>query len=429
MTTTATRTTRADRSTAATARSTGAARLHLRRSLGRTAFPFLLVLVVLNTLLRPMGWRYEPMWAVYQYNFTVMLLGPLLAGVAAWEGHRLARAAPFLSAHHRPLAMLAAAWAALLAWCCAAFLLGLVLVLGLVARTGALAALGPPELLTPLPALALLGLACAVGLAAGRLSGEGGKVAAPLAAIVVFLVFLLLYSGELSEFVMVGGATSSLVGLRPKAGTQTAQIAFYAAATLLVLIAAAWSTALHHLRPRQFLAAAATAVLCVLSAGHLASADPLYLEARPGDVRCQGTRPEICLGRGYATYEPRLRAKLTPLVTAMAELDLPAPAAFRQDALRSGRNTGQLSPDTVTGGDSELLLDMFLGTYYGSDCAIEPGTPMERHHVNARYWLAAAVGAPAYEDPLLDPRLTSGSPAERIAVARAAFQGLAACDG
>ncbi|MEU6209498.1 hypothetical protein ABZ891_06250 [Streptomyces sp. NPDC047023] len=95
---------------------TNAPLLHLRRSLGRTAFPFLLVLVVLNTLLRPMGWRYEPMWAVYQYNFTVMLLGPLLAGVAAWEGHRLSRAAPFLSAHHRPLTMLAGAWAALLAW-------------------------------------------------------------------------------------------------------------------------------------------------------------------------------------------------------------------------------------------------------------------------------------------------------------------------
>ncbi|MFI5543644.1 hypothetical protein ACIA6E_07685 [Streptomyces sp. NPDC051815] len=407
---------------------TNAPLLHLRRSLGRTAFPFLLVLVVLNTLLRPMGWRYEPMWAVYQYNFTVMLLGPLLAGVAAWEGHRLSRAAPFLSAHHRPLTMLAAAWAALLAWASAAFLLGLVLVLCLVARAGALASLGLPELLTPVPALALLGLACAVGLAAGWLSGEGGRVAAPMAAIAVFLAFLLLYSGDLSEFVMIGGATGSLVGLRPKAGTQGTQAAFYAAATLLALIAAAWGAALHRLRPRHALAAAATVVLCALSAGHLASADPLYLEARPGDVRCHGTRPQICLGPGYAAYEPRLRAGLTPLVTAMAELDLPAPASFRQDALRSSTNTGQLSPDTVQG-DSEPLLDMFLGTYYGSDCAIEPGSPMERHHVNARYWLAAAVGAPSYEDPLLDPRLTSGSPPERRSVARTAFQGLAACDG
>ncbi|MFJ9941558.1 hypothetical protein [Streptomyces erythrochromogenes] len=409
---------------------TSALLLHVRRSLGRTAFPFLLVLVVLNTLLRPMGWRYEPMWAVYQYNFTVMLLGPLLAGVAAWEGHRLSRAAPFLSAHHRPLAILTAAWAALLAWSAAAFLLGLALVLGVVTWAGPLPTLGLPELLTPLPALALLGLACAVGLAAGWLSGGGGKIAAPMTAIVVFLAFLLLYSGDLSEFVMVGGATSSLVGLQPKAGTQTTQVAFYAAATLLTLLAAAWSAALHHRRPRHLIAATAAATLCVLSAGQLASADPLYLEARPGDVRCHGTRPEICLGRGYAAYEPQLRARLTPLVTAMAELDLPAPASFRQDALRSSTDTGQLSPDTVKG-DSELLLDMFLGTYYGSDCAIEPGTPMERHHANARHWLAAAVGAPTYEDPLVDPRLTStsNSAAERISVARAAFQGLAACEG
>ncbi|WP_314244026.1 hypothetical protein [Streptomyces sp. DSM 40907] len=402
--------------------------MHMRRSLGRTAFPFLVLLVVLNTLLRPMAWRHEPMWAVYQYNFSVMLLGPILAGVAAWEGHRLSRARTFLSAHHRPFTVLSAAWAALLAWSSAAFLLGLSLVLGLVAGAGTPPVLGRPELMTPLPALALLGLACAVGLTAGWLAGDNGKLAAPLMAIAVFLTFLLLYAGDLSEFVMVGGATSSLVGLRPKAGTQTSQAVFYAAATLLALLAGAWSAAPHRLRPRHFLAATATAVLCALSAGHLASADPLYLEARPGDVRCHGTRPEICLGRGYSSYKPHLRARLTPLVQAMAQLDLPAPTAFRQDALSSTTKSGQLSPDTITG-DRELLLDMFLGTYYGSDCAIEPGSALERAHVNARYWLAEAVGLPPYEDPVLDPRLTVGAAAERISVARAAFQRLAACDG
>ncbi|MFG2228899.1 hypothetical protein ACGFNX_02595 [Streptomyces sp. NPDC048723] len=407
---------------------TGTLPLHMRRSLGRTAFPFLVLLVVLNTLLRPMAWRHEPMWAVYQYNFSVMLLGPILAGVAAWEGHRLSRARTFLSAHHRPLAVLSAAWAALLAWSSAAFLLGLSLVLGLVAGAGTPPVLGRPELLTPLPALALLGLACAVGLTAGWLGGDNGRLAAPLMAIAVFLTFLLLYAGDLSEFVMVGGATSSLVGLRPKAGTQTSQTVFYAAATLLALLAGAWSAAPYRLRPGHFLAATATAVLCALSAGHLASADPLYLEARPGDVRCHGTSPEICLGRGYTSYEPRLRASLTPLVQAMAQLNLPAPATFRQDALRSTTKTGELSPDTVTG-DRELLLDMFLGTYYGSDCAIEPGSALERAHVNARYWLAEAVGLPPYEDPVLDPRLTAGAAPERISVARAAFQRLAACDG
>ncbi|MFE2326633.1 hypothetical protein ACFXD5_22325 [Streptomyces sp. NPDC059385] len=406
---------------------TSAPLLHMRRSLGLTAFPFFLLLVVLNTLLRPMPWRHEPMWAVYQYNFTVMLLGPLLAGVAAWEGHRLSRADAFLSAHHRPLAMLAAAWAALLAWSSAAFVLGLALVLGLVTSAGTPPTLGLPELLTPLPALTLLGLACAVGLTAGWLGGDGGKLAAPMTAIAVFLAFLLLYAGDLSEFVMVGGATSSLVGLRPKAGTQTSQVTFYVAATLLALLAGAWSAALHRLRPRHFLAAAATAVFCALSAGHLAAADPLYLEARPGDVRCHGTQPQICLGRGYTSYEPHLRASLSPLVHAMERLSLPAPASFRQDALRSTTNTGQLSPDTVTG-DPELLLDMFLGTYYGSDCTIEPGSAMERNYVNARYWLAEAVDLPPYEDPALDPRLTTGTTPERLSVARAAFLGLAACD-
>lgn len=290
------------------------------------------------------------MWAVYQYNFTVMLLGPLLAGVAAWEGHRLSRADAFLSAHHRPLAMLAAAWAALLAWSSAAFLLGLAMVLGRVAWGGTPPTLGLPELLTPLPALALLGLVCAVGLTAGWLGGDGGKVAAPMAAIVVFLAFLLLYADDLSEFVMVGGATSSLVGLRPKAETQTSQVAFYVAATLLVLLVGAWSAALHRLRLRHLLAAATTAVLCAFSAGHLASADPLYLEARPGDVRCHGTQPEICLGRGYSSYEPHLRAHLTPLVQAMAQLNLPPqpPSARMPCAARRTLASSPRAPSRAT---------------------------------------------------------------------------------
>ncbi|MFJ7153506.1 hypothetical protein ACIQUQ_01065 [Streptomyces sp. NPDC101118] len=396
--------------------------LLLRRSAGRTAAPFFLLLVVLNTVLRSMAWKHEPMWAVYQYNFTVMLLGPLLAGVAGWEGYRLSRAETFLAAHHRPFTVLASAWAALFAWCAAAFLTGLAVVIGIVVWAGTPLTFGVPELLTPFPALALLGLACAAGLAAGWLGR--GKLAAPMAAVSVFLAFLLLYAGDLSEFVMVGGATSSLVGLRPKADTQLAQLAFYLAATLLTLCATAWSAAWHY--PRRLGTAVACALLSVTTALNLTSVDPLYLEARPGDVRCYGSRPEICLGHGYTQYEPRLRAALAPMVRAVSSLPLPTPKAFRQDALSTSTDLGQLSTDTVTG-DPDLLLDMFLGTYYGSTCDIEPGSAMDRNFTNARFWLAGAAGATPFEDPALDPRLRTGTPSERAAIARTALQGLKAC--
>ncbi|MFJ6936682.1 hypothetical protein [Streptomyces sp. NPDC101132] len=396
--------------------------LHLNRSAGRTAAPFFLLLVVLNTVLRSMTWKHEPMWAVYQYNFSVMLLGPLLAGVAGWEGYRLSRAETFLAAHHRPLTVLATAWVALLAWCSAAFLTGLAVVIGIVIRSGTPLSIGVPELLTPLPALGLLGLACATGLAAGWLGR--GKLAAPMAAVSVFLAFLLLYAGDLSEFVMVGGATSSLVGLRPKADTQLAQLAFYLAATLLTLCATAWGTGRR--RPRV-LAVAGSALVATLAALNLASVDPLYLEARPGDVRCYGSHPEICLGHGYTKHEPQLRAALAPMVKAVASLPLPAPESFRQDGLSTSTDLGQLSVDTVTGNDPDLLLDMFLGTYYGSTCDIGPGTAMDKNYVNARFWLAGAAGATPFEDPALDPRLRTGTPSERAAIARTALQGLKAC--
>ncbi len=95
-----------------------------------------------------MSWRYEWMWAAYQYNFTVMLLGPLFAGIASWEGYRLSRSHAFLLSHQRTARMLAAAWAALFAWCAAAFVLGLAVVYVIVAAAGTPGLPGGREALT-----------------------------------------------------------------------------------------------------------------------------------------------------------------------------------------------------------------------------------------------------------------------------------------
>ncbi|HEY8982517.1 MAG TPA: hypothetical protein VIU15_23375 [Streptomyces sp.] len=395
-----------------------------RRSLGRVAFPVFLALVVLNTVLRTMTWRHEWMWAVYQYNFTVMLLGPLLAGIAGWEGYRLAKAQSFLLSHQRPIKVLASATLALWAWCAFAFLLGLVMIGGIVISAGTPWQAGVHELVTPLPALLLLLAECAIGVIAGWLSGS--KLAPPLAAIVVFLASLLLYSGDLSEFVMVGGATGSLVGLEPKMATQAWQCVFFFLAALIVILGGAWLATWYRIPrwPVMSIAAVVTAVAAV----QLGSVSPLYLEARKGDVVCQGSVPEICLGRSYQHYEPHLRVSLMPLEKAITGLGLQAPIAYRQDALTTKAGTAQLGLDTITGTDKDVLVDMVLGTYYGSACTIEPGTQMEKNYSNARYYLAKSVHASADpDDPVLDPKIAHGDAAQQKDVARKAFHGLITC--
>ncbi|UDM05454.1 hypothetical protein [Streptomyces longhuiensis] len=398
--------------------------LLMRRSLGRTLFPVFLVLVLLNTLLRSMNWRYEWMWAVYQYNFTVVLLGPLLAGVAGWEGYRLARSRHFLSSHHRPIAMLTSAWAALFAWCALAFLLGLGVVFAITAAAGTPQWPGLRGLLTPIPALALLALECAGGLAAGWLSHS--RLAAPLAAIVVFLATLLLYTSSFSVFVTVGGATGSLIGLRPKLGTQMAQSLFFTLATLLALFVGAWLASWY--RSPRWPVMALVCALTIGSAVYATSRDHLYLEARSGDVVCSGKAPEICLGRSYTRFEPQLRAHLTPYNKALASIGVTAPATYRQDATSTGRDLGQLDLATVTG-KTDALVDMVLGTYYGSRCEIRPGSAMEKNYTNARFWLAQSVGAETYDDRGVDPVIVKGTVPERTKAAHAAFAGLMACHG
>jgi hypothetical protein len=396
-----------------------------RRSLGRTAFPVFLALAVLNTLLRTMAWRYEWMWAVYQYNFTVMLLGPLLAGIAGWEGYRLAKAQAFLLSHRRPVALLAAATAALWAWCAAAFLLGLVLVGGIVAGSGTPWQVGIHELFTPVPALLLLLAECAAGVSAGWLSAS--KLAPPLAAITIFLISLLLYAGNLSAFVMVGGATSSLVGLEPKMTTQAWQSLFFVLAAALAVLAGSWLATWYRTPRWPVMGTAALAAVSV--AAQLATVSPIYLQKRSGDVLCRGTSPQICLGRSYQHFEPHLRHALTPFTQAINNIGFQAPLSYRQDAQTSQPGTAQLGLDTITG-NKELLADMILGTYYGSACTIEPHSQMEKNYTNARYYLFRAAHLPTEdEDPALDPRLVHGSTHEQARIAHQAFAGLVACHG
>src|SRR5450432_2178551 len=86
------------------------------RSAGRAAAPVMLAVVIAHLALRSRAWTHEWMWAYYQFGFVTVLLGPLLAGVAAWEGWRLSSSADLLTPSLRPRRAATQAWAATLAW-------------------------------------------------------------------------------------------------------------------------------------------------------------------------------------------------------------------------------------------------------------------------------------------------------------------------
>lgn len=395
----------------------------LRRSAGRTLFPILAILVLANTLLRSLSWRYEWLWAAYQYNFTVMLLGPLFAGIAAWEGYRLSRSHDFLITHQRTTRLLAATWAALFAWCAAAFLLGLAVVYGTVIAAGTPGSPGGREALTALPALTLLAAQGALGLTVGWTSRS--RLAAPLTAIVVFLGSIWLYTSDFAPFIVVGGASGSLIGLQPRIGTQASQTLCFSLLTLAVLVIGAW-VATHYREPNKFVA---IALVCLLagSAAHLVSRPALMLEARKGDVVCTGAAPRICLGRSYTRFEPDLRKRIQPYTQALKSIGLTPPAQFRQDAVYASPSIVPVDLRDITT-SNDLLLGSVLGAYYDNRCDMRPGSNFQQGFDNAIYWLAKAAHSKTYVGSEgIDPAIIRGTMAQRTAAARQAFTSLAHC--
>ncbi|MFG3398852.1 hypothetical protein [Streptomyces parvus] len=399
------------------------AALLLRRSAGRTLFPVLAVLVLANTLLRSMSWRYEWMWAAYQYNFTVMLLGPLFAGIATWEGYRLSRSHEFLLSHQRTVRILSAAWASLFAWCTAAFVLGLAVVYAIVLTAGTPGFMGGREALTALPALMLLGAEGALGLAVGWTSRS--RLAAPLTAIAVFIGSIWLYTSDFAPFIVVGGASGSLIGLQPRIDTQVAQVICYLLLTLAALALGSW-VATHYRRPHTALVVV-LACLTAASAVHLANRPPLMLEARKGDVVCTGEAPKICLGRSYTRFEPDLRARITSYTTALESIGINPPAQFRQDATHASAGVVPIDLGDVTS-SNDMLLGSVLGAYYDNRCDMRPGSNFQHAFDNSIYWLAKAADSPTYVGTEgVDPAIVKGTPDQKAAAARKAFADLATC--
>src|SRR5437016_7530665 len=110
--------------------------LTVRRSAGLVAVPVLLAVLLAQVLLRSRSWTYEWTWAFYQLGFNTVLIGPVVAGIAAWEGSRLASASDAIGTAPRNWRVFLAHWLGVVVWASAAYLAGLLVAVVMVLIQG-----------------------------------------------------------------------------------------------------------------------------------------------------------------------------------------------------------------------------------------------------------------------------------------------------
>lgn len=273
-------------------------------------FPALVVIVVVILLSRR-GWQYEWGWGLSQASSATVLLGPLLAGLVAFDRSR--RAAPTVAdlaattARSGFGALTLASWT----WAVAAWAFGMGVAGVVVARHGA-AGWPDPWILVQPPA-ALFAAAC-VGLAWGATFRS--IAAAPIVTVVVFLGVVLGDYAGLTGLLAAGRATGSLIGMQQIPGVAATGVAVN---LLMACLALAW--AVHRIQPaRRDLQG-----LVVIGGVVVLAAAMVLARAGGGNTYRAVEQEQICVGErvvvcGPQAARPVLKVAQSGLAGAVRDL-------------------------------------------------------------------------------------------------------------
>ncbi len=402
-------------------------RVHLRRSSALAALPAFLILVGLHVFGRGRMWVHEWLWALYQYHFVTVLLGPPAAGVAAWEGQRAARSSEVAAAAGATVRAMVASWAGVYAWTLVAYAAGLVAVVALVRMAGtpawpdgvAASTLGPPA--------TLLAAETAVGFAIGR--GIRSPLVPPFVAVGTFLVVLFSYTVGPARLLDVGGASASMLGLAPRPSLQVSQILLYLALALAALSSPMWARG--RTVARRAGATLAVSVVLAAAAANVVRQGPDHFQRVPTPLRCIGAEPEVCVGPGYARLAADARALLLPYLDELQGAGAPVPERFEQTANRGERAAPlgglmfqliRYGPEVAEAGAPAAIVLWYMGP--SCDVFREPAATA---FDGLTAWLESRVHPERVIGELDPPVLSRGTLDEQRAWVRRAVRVLMAC--
>jgi len=398
-------------------------RIALRRSAALGALPVLLAVLLAQLAFRDRSWTYEWTWALFQQGFATVLAGPIIAGTAAWEGSRLAKAADTVGTAPRNWRLFASHWLGLAFWATVAYLASLSVAVVMVIARGTPWGPRVVDLLSVAAPVGLLAFEAAAGLVLGWLMGHR-LISAPLAAIGCFCVTLILYMNGPSQFVDVGGATGSLAGLTPKVQVQLAQVVFFVAASSAVML---WAGRTPYRRVRRPLAAPVLSTCALVAAtAALFAAGGTDVVRRDEPVECVGEAPQICTTAGYRRYAQAAHDGLRPYVVALSDVGAtPVPTRFVQGGSTGLVTTGPLGNDFVSG-HTEKAVNLIVAAYVSKPCFSKSDKSVDRAMSGLQWWLSQH-GPDKYEDPTLPRDLVNGTPAQQASFIRAAVRLLSKC--
>ncbi|MBP7929583.1 MAG: hypothetical protein KAZ88_03660 [Acidimicrobiia bacterium] len=390
----------------------------LRRSVALAAIPGFLVVVIAHIALRGQPWLHEWYWAFDQYQFVVIFLAPLVAGIAAWDGARWSRAMPYLTptGHLGNGCVAATVPSMLVGW--GAYVAGL---LGAIALATLSTAPGIPNLsivATSLPPLAMLAMAAAAGSTVGIVTRRAISGAA--VAVVLFLLLLVGYTTLPATLLDVGGSTGSLLGLRPRSSVQLLQTALYAAVAVASFgLVAKREDPWAPVRLTSF-----ALILPIFPTAVLVGIGGDAFVHRHTDVVCQGSDPEICLNGGYSFLEEPTRQAVAAPFAASQAAGFQPPKRLTQDlSAVTNTDTGYLGTDAP---DPVTVAGFLTFAVIPPECDIGKDRQTYEDYLDVDYWAKSLVGIAEYS-PIVSPAVADGDTPKAREHIRAIAERLSEC--
>lgn len=393
-------------------------KLLLRKSMGVPLAVATIVMTLLNSLLRETTWKHEWLWAIYDFHFVTIFLGPLAAGFAAWEAGRMSKTHTFIAMKEGGPYVALFALIALNIWISAAYLIAAAGIGMTVIFSGTPGLPGIDVLITFVPALTFLACWSAVGYAIG--SRWDSKLVAPLSTIGAFAVVILAYTTLPGIFVQVGGASASLVGLTPRHSIQIGQILFFLSVASLSLSTCrpVVSSQMSAWLSGGAIVATTASIAFVLSLG-----GDVFRPQTP-HLHCQGPSPSVCLADGYQGRSTQTIALLAPYVGAVRELDGTLPERFTQDPNDKSPRVALLPVDLVLG-NKDAAAPTLMNTYIGH-CDFLRSDNLREAYYGVSYWMYGQERV-LPDDPRVPEIVKRGKSVDRDIWIRAAMQRLSNC--